>query len=227
MKRLYNKSASLLSASTEAEMAVYGSLDAIFSSSSFSYATLISHPPFFFQIIGLDSEPVRDDKDEYFLLHRHYKALKSNKMYRESKFVFIPENNLALESAHLDTMVQDIPGVETYWQTDKRPGVNKNGTVTRAYNFLLNVALAENSIKFERNLFTVTKEKTAQCMKDLLYEQALRYHWDYKKAADVHGKDKYTLTGKLGSKQDDLFIAFVMCLYWGKIVMENRSRLDN
>jgi hypothetical protein len=125
----------------------------------------------------LDSEAVRDDREEYLLLHRHYKRLNENRYFREAKHVFIPENNLGLESAHLDAMVSDIPNVETFWEKDNRPGVCKDGKATRGYQFLLTNALAQGSLYFDRDLFTVTREKTPQCMRDLLADQMYRYHW--------------------------------------------------
>jgi len=175
------------------------------------------------QIIGLDSEPVRDDAEEYLLLHRHYKKLKENQLYRESRFVFIPENNLGLESAHLDTMVRDIRNVETFWEKPNKPGVCKDGKATRGYQFMLTNLLAQGGLKFDRDLFTVTREKTPACMRDMLMEQMFRYHWDRKKAPDVMGKDRYALTGKVGSLQDDLLVAVSMIPYWGTYVTNEKS----
>jgi len=162
-------------------------------------------------IVGLDSEAVRDDREEYLLLARHYQRLLDSRHFRASRLVFIPENNLALESAHLDTMVKDIPGVTTYWEKPTRPGVCKDGKATRGYQFELSNALCHNSIRFDHDLFTVTREQTPQTMRNLLQEQMLRYSWVRKPAADAMlGKDRYALTGKVGSKQDDLLIATMM-----------------
>jgi hypothetical protein len=165
----------------------------------------------------LDSEPVRDDREEALLIQRHYQKLQSKRHLRESKLIFIPENNLGLESAHLDTMVHRIPGVQTYWQKN-RPGVHKDGFATRGYQFLLTTSLAENSILFDEDCFTVTRERTVDDMYDMLQDQMLRYHWEKKKATDVHGNDRYALTGKIGNKQDDLLITMEMALYWGRAI---------
>ncbi len=168
---------------------------------------------------------MRDDREEYLLLHRHYKRLFENKHFRESKHIFIPENNLGLESAHLNSMVADIPNVETFWEKDNRPGVCKDGKATRGYQFLLTNCLAQGSLHFDRDLFSVSREKTAQCMRDVLEDQMLRFHWSCKKANDVHGKDRYSLTAKVGNKQDDLLIAVAMLPYWGRIIMNDRDRI--
>jgi hypothetical protein len=176
-------------------------------------------------IIGMDSEPVRDDREEYLLLHRHYNKLRENQFFRESKQVFIPENNLGLESAHLDTMVKDIAGVRTYWEKPGKPGVCKDGRVTRAYQFNLAHALATQSIVFDADCFTVSREQSVASMKDMLQDQMLRYHWEKKDANDSLGKDRYALTGKIGNKQDDLLIALSMALYWSPIVMTSLDKV--
>lgn len=172
-----------------------------------------------FVIVGLDSEPVRDDQEEFHMLHRHFERLFRFRWARESKVIFIPENNLGLEAAHLDSMVRDIPRVQTFWQKDDRPGVRKDGSVTRDYQFLLATVLACKTCRIAVDLFTTSRDKTSASILGLLQEQMLRYHWERKPANDVHGKDRYTLTGKVGDQQDDLLISFVMAMYWGRIIM--------
>jgi capsid protein len=158
------------------------------------------------------------------LLHRHYQKLMRKRFLVESRFIFIPENNLGLESAHLDTMVQDIAGVKTYWEKENKPGVHKDASVTRQYQFMLNNTLANDSLRFDFELFTVTKEKTTQCMRDMLQDQMYRLHWEKKKASDeVMGRDRYALTGKIGNKNDDLLICVAMLIHWGRVIMNNRG----
>lgn len=176
-------------------------------------------------IIGLDSEAVRDDREEYLLINRHYQRLQSYRHYRESQLIFIPENNLGNEAAHLDTMVRDQPGVTTYWEKPNRPGVCKDGKATRGYQFALSNALCNGSIKFEHDLFTVSRDKTPACMLNMLNEQMLRYHWERKAATDKLGKDRYALTGKVGSAQDDLLISMMMAYYWGDLVIRHPEGL--
>lgn len=160
------------------------------------------------------------------MIQRHYLKLQSKRHLREAKLIFIPENNLGLEAAHLDTMVHRIPGVQTYWQKDK-PGVHKDGNATRGYQFLLTSCLSENTLLIDEDCFTVTRERTVQDMLDVLQDQMLRYHWEKKKATDVFGNDRYTLTGKVGNKQDDLLITLEMALYWGRaIVLDGHGNIQ-
>ena len=174
-------------------------------------------------IIGLDAEPVRDEKEEYMALHRHYNKLNENKLWREAKKIFIPENNLGMEAMHMDSMVKDIAGVETFWEKPNKPGVCKAGKNSREYQFLLSNCLANGGLYFDRDCFTVTREKTVQCMKDQLQEQMLRYHFSVKKAPDESGRDRVHLTAKMGSLQDDLLIATMMVIYWGRVVTNEKG----
>jgi hypothetical protein len=174
----------------------------------------------------MDSEPVRNEREQYMLIHRHYEKIRSSAVYRQSKFIFIPENNLGMEHHHLDAMVRDIPDVTTFWETFNKPGITKTEKSTREYQFLLSNCLANNSLLFERTLFTCTREKTPEAMLDMLEDQMSRFHWAIKKANDEHGTDKAKLTGKVGNQQDDLLIAVAMVIYVGRMIIRDPRRLE-
>jgi hypothetical protein len=122
-------------------------------------------------------------------------------------------------------MVKSMPEfqVETYFDKPNRAGVNKNGEVTRGYQMLLATILTQGACSFDRDMFTVTREQTPASMRALLEDQMLRYHWEKKAAPDSLGKDRFALTGKVGNKQDDLLIAFAMCMYWGRVYTKKNS----
>ena len=72
-------------------------------------------------------------------------------------------------------MVADIAGVETFWEKDNRPGVCKDGKATRGYQFMLTNCLAQGSLHFDRDLFTVTPDtlgRICQTRKDLILTPA-------------------------------------------------------
>lgn len=175
-------------------------------------------------IVGLESEPVKDDKEEYLLLKRHIEKINSFKIYRNIKKVFIPENNLGLEAAHLDTMVNEYPDIETFWETDKRPGVRKTAAVTRNYQFLLNNMLAQGGMHFDRDLFTVSRRQTPNSILVLLRTQMETLHWETKPAIDAFGNNRYAITGKSNGKNDDLVIAVQQLLYWARAYVNNPRR---
>ena len=166
---------------------------------------------------------MKNDADEYNLLHRHFKKLMDHRFFGQSDIVFVPENNLGLEAAHMDTMVKDLPGVRTFWEKKDRPGVCKNGKNSRDYQFYLNNLLMENGLLFGDDTFTCSRDRTVENIKLLLEEQMRRYHWERQKAKDNFGKDRIAITGKVGSKQDDLIISVMMVAYWGRIIKNQRQ----
>lgn len=122
-------------------------------------------------MVGLDAEPVRNEREEYLLLHRHYQKITDRPLYNESRLVFVPENNMGMEHHHLDSMVQDIDRATTFWETDKKPGITKTEKVTREYQFLLSNLLGQRGLLFDRDLFTCTREKTPEAMLAMLEDQ--------------------------------------------------------
>ena len=78
-------------------------------------------------------------------------------------------------------------------------------------NLLLNKTLV-----FDEDAFTVSRGQTIDSIKAMLREQLERYHWAKKPPKDQFSKERITLTGKLGDKQDDLYVATSMCPYYGR-----------
>ena len=147
-----------------------------------------------------------------------------------TKRCFIPENNLGMEASHMETMVKSFTNVHTFWEKDSRPGVTKTAASTRELQFMMNNALYNQSIKFSTQLFTTSRmgqqdTYSPEGIKALLMEQTLRYHWEKKPANDPFGKERVTVTGKLNDKQDDLLIATMMTLHYGKSILRNPRRL--
>lgn len=131
-----------------------------------------------------------------------------------------------MEHHHLDAMVQDIEGVTTFWETDKKPGISKTEKSTKEYQFLLSNLLCNGGLLFDRDLYTCTREKQSKDMLDMLEDQMARFHWSVKKAGDEHGKDRVKLTGKVGNLQDDLLIAVAMVVYVGRMIIRDPQRLE-
>ncbi len=132
-----------------------------------------------------------------------------------------------MEHHHLDAMVRDYGSrVTTYWGNDSKPGILKTHAVTREYQFLLANTLNNSGVRFDIDLFTITREKNVAAMLDMLKEQMLRYHWSVKKATDEHGKQRTALTAKMGSLQDDLLITCQMGIYAGREITRDPARLE-
>jgi hypothetical protein len=183
---------------------------------------------FFSKIIGLDSEPVKTHAEIRNCLRHHFERINSFSTFKGSTKVFIPENNLGNEATHMHAMVSDMADVVTYYEKGKnqRPGVNKTLPITDDYQFLLGTKLHEHAVRFYTDYFTTSRRHTQESISGLLQEQMERYHYVYKEGNDDMSKGKYTITGKMGGdKQDDLLIALMMCVYWGRAALRDPRRL--
>ena len=169
--------------------------------------------------------PTRDEDDQRLMVDRHLNALSNLRIAREAKhWVFIPENMTGLEHSHLSNMVlRRHRNVEVYADKPGKLGVCKDAYVTRQYQFMLTNSLMSNLIHFSRDLFTTTPEMSPKSMLTMLEDQALRLRWEKRKGNTIFQDDKVKLTAKQGNKQDDLLIAVVMVMYWGRLYAEQRS----
>jgi hypothetical protein len=187
----------------------------------------LTYCPFSFvfkKIIALDSEAVKDPHQRDELLRRHIDRLNANPQYQRAKKYFIPENNLAMEAAHLETTVNAYPDITTYWEKPGvKPGVNKTNATTRNYQFLMSNTLRHRCLLFAQNIYTVSRKRNSDMILAMLRDQFERYHEERKEAKDVFGRDRVTLTGKSGDKQDDLLIATLQCLYWARAIVRDPS----
>ena len=174
-----------------------------------------------FVIIGMDSILVKTKMQIKNALTGHFEAINRIGRFKTAMKIFIPENNLGNEATHMNSMIKNRPDVRTYWQKDDRPGVNKSAPVTDHYQFLLNTKLHENSLLFDFDAFTISKGMTLKSIRMLLREQMERYHYEFDQE-----KNKVHITGKQGGdKQDDLLIATMMAVYWGRACRKDPKRL--
>lgn len=139
--------------------------------------------------------------------------------------VFIPEDNMGNEATHMANMLKSYPDVRTYWQRQDRPGILKTASTADDYQFLMNAKLKDCSVFMLNHLFTTSRGKTADGMKAMLREQMERYHYEIAEPHSVHGRPKQTITGKGGGAQDDLMIAVLMALYWGRVALRDSRRI--
>jgi hypothetical protein len=75
--------------------------------------------------------------------------------------------------------------------------------------------LFNGKIAFEKDVFTTSRKMTPEKVLGVLREQLERYHWELKPPRDNHGKPSWAMTGKMGSKNDDLCIATQQTYLYG------------
>lgn len=123
-------------------------------------------------------------------------------------------------------MIKKMPDVRCYWQKNDRPGVHKGPETADEYQYIFNVKLQNQAIKFDSNFFTMSRGHTEKTMKGLAQKQLETFHYEYEDARTVHGKPKMTITGKNGAaEQDDGAIAILMGPYWGRYAAKDMNRL--
>jgi hypothetical protein len=125
----------------------------------------------------------------------------------------------------MHNMIAHRSDVRTYWQKDDRCGVLKDQHVTSNYQSLLDGMLRDSWLDVYVYLFTNSRNHKQASILALLQEQMERYHYQTDDKLDRNDNRRYKITGKMGHKQDDLLIAFMMCLYWGRAIMRDPRRI--
>lgn len=157
------------------------------------------------------------------LVTKHIQRLRQNEFFRNIPIWVIPENNLGLESSHIESFVTLLPNVFVFHENEEeRAGVRKSHQNTDDYQICVEDMLRKRLISFSRDLFTTSKkhEKAngdTTSITDELRQQLERYHWEVKEAKDAFGKRRITMTGKMGGAQDDLYVALAMLAFWPKV----------
>ncbi len=145
-------------------------------------------------------------------------------MFKNAIKVFVPENNLANESSHMWHMIKDRPDIRCYWQKQDRPGVIKDKDSADDFQYIINVKMKNDAIRFDYNFFTTTRGHNPESMRGLFREEMERYHYEYEETKN--GKGKLTITGKGGSsEQDDLVVVFGMAVKHGLDILRDPRRI--
>jgi hypothetical protein len=165
----------------------------------------------------MESEAVKTEFEEYQLIRRHFDKMNEHALWKQAHKIFIPENNTGMEASHMQSLVKEYNDVTTHFSKNGRPGVVMTNESKVTYQQLMTSCLYKKQLRFERDLFTCSRKISGpDRIKSLLKEQFDRFHWDKKLSNDPHGKTRWSMTGKIGAKQDDLLISVLMDFAYGK-----------
>ena len=140
--------------------------------------------------------------------------------------IFIPENNLANEGSHMWHMIKNRKDVRCYWEKSDVPGVRKDKDTADEFQYIINVKMRNNGIRFDNEFYTTSKGHTVQSMKGLFKQELQQYHYEYEEGKGRNGNGKLTITGKGGSgENDDLTIAFAMAVKHGRDILMSPRKL--
>lgn len=145
------------------------------------------------------------------LVMSHIRRLRSNPVFRNVPIIFIPEMGTGFQHTHLDQAVSEDQGCYTLYQNNGViPGVRKDEYLTQSYAMATIDAVETLSFILEENWVSVHGFKgTRHNLIEEFKGQFGRYGFD----------EKGKLGGKFGGKfKDDLMIAFMMAVYWSRIL---------
>ncbi len=179
-------------------------------------------------MIGLDSVRVHSNYDRIkIVLAQHYARLQRNRMYAQSRLVFIPENNLANEATTMCHMLKELNiNVQVYYDRAEtlKPGIRKDASTIGNYRLTIINKMTSNDVRFSSDGFSSSGDASFSGMRVFLMEQMHRFHIETKITPGFVTRERVKMTGKSGSNQDDLAIAFMQCVYYGRRDRARRLR---
>ncbi len=136
-------------------------------------------------------------------------------------FVFV-ERNLGFEAEHHKRALEHIPGVSFYVdQKANRVGVLTTEATKHAMAQLVVAMLAERRLHVLPRLYS----NEPDAMRIRLREQMETYSAQFKAAPDTFGKDKISLSGKVGGMKDDVCICLQLAAYFTQLETQRASEL--
>lgn len=128
-------------------------------------------------------------------------------------FIFV-ERNLGFEAEHHKRALDTIPGVNFYVDEKAgRVGVLTTEAVKHAMGHLVVSMLRERRM----HVLPTVYSRDPPAMRARLREQLETYGIQYKAAPNTFGKDKITLSGKIGGMKDDLCICLQLAAYYTQL----------
>jgi hypothetical protein len=151
------------------------------------------------------------------VLRQHLDAIDDIPQFKTSIKVFIPENNLGHEAAHMWNMIKKRAGpkLKAYYENGVKIGICKGKMTADNYRYTFDVKLHNNAILFSDRFFTTSRKHSTTTMKGLGKEQLERCQFSFEEPKTEFGNPKYTVGGKVGGQQDDLSIAIQQCVFHG------------
>jgi len=155
------------------------------------------------------------DPSRQFDLVTSHIALIRNSIGRKACRVFVfVERNLGFEAEHHKRALDYLPGVTFYVdQKASRVGVLTTEATKHAMATLVVSMLAERRLHVLPQLYS----KEPEAMRTRLREQMQTYSAQFKQAPDTFGKDKISLSGKVGGMKDDVCICLQLAAYFTQL----------
>jgi hypothetical protein len=182
-------------------------------SSDIAITSMIRHNGLFI-IIGMESFPAISALETHGLIVAHCDRIRDDPRFSASRLVFILENNLALESEHIEHMLVD--NVSNYIvMTERDDGRHTGFRTTNAMKTLavenMREKLLDNALRVADKMSLVTVQSDYDSMVGTLIDQMTEFA-EVLKESDL-AKPRKFYSGKAAGK-DDLIITLLMCMHW-------------
>lgn len=163
-----------------------------------------------------------DPEKQFELVVQHITRIRSDVGRKTSRFFIFVERNLGFEAEHHKRALDHIPGVTFYVdQKASRVGVLTTEATKHAMAQLVVSMLAERRLHVLPALYSHEPE----AMRARLREQMETYSAQFKQAPDTFGKDKISLSGKIGGMKDDVCICLQLAAYFTQLETQRASEL--
>jgi 16S rRNA G1207 methylase RsmC len=150
---------------------------------------------------------------QFALVVRHIERIRQVPMLQFSEIVVMCERNLGFEAEHHERALRGI--AKTRHRIDhaaKRFGVLTTQEIKHAMCTLTSTMMREQRVNILKPLLSENPAGNAK----RLNEQLTIYSLQFKEAANVFGKGRAALSGKVGGMKDDVVIAMQLGIYFSK-----------
>ena len=163
-----------------------------------------------------------DPAKQFDLVTRHISRIRMDTGRKGCRvFVFV-ERNLGFEAEHHKRALEHIPGVTFYVdQKANRVGVLTTEATKHAMATLVVAMLEERRLHVLPTLYSNEPE----AMRIRLREQMETYSAQFKQAPDTFGKDRISLSGKVGGMKDDVCICLQLAAYYTQLETQRATDL--
>ena len=163
-----------------------------------------------------------DPERQFELVVQHIRRVRADVGRKAARFFIFVERNLGFEAEHHKRALDHIPGVTFYVdQKASRVGVLTTEATKHAMAQLVVSMLAEHRM----HILPVLYSAEPDAMRVRLREQMETYSAQFKQAPDTFGKDKMSLSGKIGGMKDDVCICLQLAAYYTQLETQRASDL--
>ena len=163
-----------------------------------------------------------DPAKQFDLVVRHITRIRMDIGRKTSRMFVFVERNLGFEAEHHKRALEHIPGVTFYVdQKASRVGVLTTEATKHAMAQLVVSMLAERRMHVLPTLYS----NEPDTVRIRLREQMETYSAQFKQAPDTFGKDRISLSGKVGGMKDDVCICLQLAAYYTQLETQRASDL--